>query len=899
MNHHGFGDSARRFIDALRERGPGAQVKSTGGTNTIVYVASVKMGGQHIPTRSRTLHASAARFYEFNDKVKEYYASIHTLTVETRDEAGKIRNRAQHMLQFLVLDDQPHIADWREESDLLLLERKDSDRSIKVGRFFRDQEGCWHDRDAEAFCTTLGLQHRLMTSRDLPRRFLENMRVLQDYFDPRAPVLAAETRDRIVALVASGSVTFRGALDAGIDADSLLGAIAQQVVYVDLTTDDLRDTEFLHLHRDQGSRAVFELLREQAHSQEPLPLPGLGMLSPGAKLEYGRKEWELVLSSSGESAEALFASRDGHQMTLPLEEAERLCMSQATQEERNRLLERTGRRRLADLSDKALKKAAAKLEAVRSGGGSFSRSTLGKARRIVDHAASTLEALIELAGRDADKGSRASRLSPRVEQLAVDIIKRHHNTPTSPSALQTYNRFVVACASEGQPPMSYVSFLRRVNQHISIRKRNGKRVEYRDADIPLILDIREPVHGIFPHEVLYIDHTEFPVMTSGPQGQDWGKAWCSLGVDGNVPRARAFYLAYEPPSAKSVLMLLRDHVRRHRRLPRVIVVDGGKEFRTAAFIFFCRLFQISIRYRSAGRPRGGAPVERMFGVAQEELIAGLEGNSLQLAEARMTTRSVQPNQFRKWTFPQLYRSLDHYLFVDRPNNVHPALGMTPAQFEEHRIAETGRRSHMTVEFDENLLLLTCPSPLRSRHKIYPQRGIWECGRMYWHADFSGLGGKQCEVRIEPWCANVRYAHTGRRWVTAVVRSVEPFQGRTHYEVELARREAARFNRLAAERDRRTPQRARRMVELLEPLNFDETVAQKQQVMMSVYGGLSMTYAMTLPPEVGGLPAMVRDASPNISQTFAETARLKLDRPTKSEEESVDESDWTDEETAHI
>lgn len=390
--------------------------------------------------------------------------------------------------------------------------------------------------------------------------------------------------------------------------------------------------------------------------------------------------------------------------------------------------------------------------------------------------------------------------------------------------------------------MSYVTFLARVKEHRSVRDRQGKRIAYRDSDIPLILDIREPVHGLFPHEVVYIDHTQPNLMTAGPHREDWAKVWLSVAVDAHVPTPRASYVSYDPPSAWAALMVLRDYVRRWRRLPRVVVVDGGKEFRSHAFQLFCQIFGIEIRYRGPGRPRGGAPIERMFGVTEQEFFTGLEGSSLQLKDARMTTKSVSPNQFRKWTFPALCRALDHYLFQVRPLDIHPRLGISPREFEDARLQQTGLRTHTSIEFDENLLILTCPTSPRPQHRVYPHRGIWESGRYYWHSSFTKLGRKSLEVRIEPWLAQIIYVYTGLRWEVATAREVEPLRGRTRYELNQAIRERERFARLQAARERRKPERAARLIESREPLNFDETIAAKQRVMSDYYRSLGLSVA---------------------------------------------------------
>jgi hypothetical protein len=54
-------------------------------------------------------------------------------------------------------------------------------------------------------------------------------------------------------------------------------------------------------------------------------------------------------------------------------------------------------------------------------------------------------------------------------------------------------------------------------------------------------------------------------------------------VDAFSRRVLAFTLIYDPPSYRSCMLVLRDCVRRHQRLPQNVVVDGGVEFGSIYF----------------------------------------------------------------------------------------------------------------------------------------------------------------------------------------------------------------------------------------------------------------------------------------------------------------------------
>ena len=62
-----------------------------------------------------------------------------------------------------------------------------------------------------------------------------------------------------------------------------------------------------------------------------------------------------------------------------------------------------------------------------------------------------------------------------------------------------------------------------------------------------------------------------------------GRPWMTLLIDAYSRRVLPIYLTFDPPSYRSCMMVLRECVRRHKRLPQIVVVDGGKEFESTYF----------------------------------------------------------------------------------------------------------------------------------------------------------------------------------------------------------------------------------------------------------------------------------------------------------------------------
>ena len=65
------------------------------------------------------------------------------------------------------------------------------------------------------------------------------------------------------------------------------------------------------------------------------------------------------------------------------------------------------------------------------------------------------------------------------------------------------------------------------------------------------------------------------------------RPYLTLLMDAYCRRILAHYITFDPPSHRSIMMVLRECVRRNFRLPHNIVVDGGKEFHSLYFDVLC------------------------------------------------------------------------------------------------------------------------------------------------------------------------------------------------------------------------------------------------------------------------------------------------------------------------
>jgi putative transposase len=304
------------------------------------------------------------------------------------------------------------------------------------------------------------------------------------------------------------------------------------------------------------------------------------------------------------------------------------------------------------------------------------------------------------------------------------------------------------------------------------------------------------------------------------------------------------YLSYDAPSANTVLMILRDYVRRNGRLPDTIVLDNGAEFHSAALKRFCDLFRVNIRWRRRSKPRDSTLVERMLGVTETEVIAAQDGNTRCLKNPRMVSAEVHPGNFIRWTLPALHGSIEHFLFEIHPARVHPRFGVSPNDRESRLVVELGSREHVIVRYDEYFRLLTSPhSGSKPMRVVDRQRGVFVDGMHYWHECLSKAKPKEeVEVRVEMWCARVVYVCFRNDWVIAQARDGGRLDGRFRHEYEIAKRTENRERRTRAQQARRSSAGSHRKQELWIPERWDPRLREQAVEAYHLYSRLGMTEA---------------------------------------------------------
>ncbi|MEO6277370.1 Mu transposase C-terminal domain-containing protein [Roseateles sp.] len=847
---------AREYVEACMANGPSRDVQGRYGNNTFTFYSHKTQATLKLESR-RGEHVMAV-LLDRDTKVIAFFAQPPQVSLDYLDEQGKRTTTRMYTPDFLVV----------REDKVLVIETRATEALLEANKanpyqFYRDLDGVWHFRAAEEHFKRIGIEYELKANSDLPAVLVGNMRFLEDYSHSSCPALTeAEIEAVQKPVVARRFVPMLELLGSGVSADHIFKAIVERHVYVDLESDNLAAIDDVGLYADEETCKVYRAVAGKAFEPPP-PIPGSLFLRSGSPISIYGCEYTVLLEGEGD---VCLVDQFGQQQFKSRREIELLYEQGHAAGEAVRLS--TDPKDLASIPSAKLEMARERLEAVNSGStAKYSKRSLARFRSRIAGAATLLDQLIALVDKEAEKGNRSERISKVNLNLIEKAIEEGYNTPTQQRKSGAYAKYRGLCEGlddasvaavagpkreeSGAPvqPVSYQTFCRYCTDHYDVVKREGRRAAYQRRTIVPRLDNRYPTHGTHPHDVCEIDHTVANLVLKSTTGLEFTtKPTLTIGVDGHTAHARALVMSFDPPSAKTVLLVLRDYVRRHHRLPRTLIVDNGKEFHSHELEFFCRMFGIEIRFRSPGEPRGAAMIERLLGAVETEVLSEMEGNTRIMKEnTRQVTKSVDPWRHVRWDLYSAYKAVEQYLFEVRAQRVHPAHGQSPDDFEAASRRATGQREFRMFKLDENMMLMTCPHAKRPQRKVIRGRGVNVNGIYYRHEALDRVKrNASVEVRVEPFNASVVYVNVGDRWVAAVGTSSRWLGKRTYREVEIARREEQRIKQLNAKRDGVSSASLKHQMRPLRPEDFDPAVAAQQAAIRALNESLGMATAFPVP-----------------------------------------------------
>lgn len=811
----GLAPTTSEFLARRRAALPVRHVRSQANNVSGTY-ASRKMGCT-IQFESHKVELWAIYTMEYDSRVLEYYDQPLTLELHFMTKAGGNKT-VPHTPDFLVLTaDGVWLEEWKQESKLLEL------AVTQPHRYQRDAQGHWRCPPGEAAAKPLGLGYRVRSSAELSPTAIRNLIFLEDYVV--APEVLPALAESIVDQVRSApGMRLAQFLQEGsqVTSDVVFTLLAHNYLYVDVSAAPLIEREAVYLYPDRATAEAHALLaasrgRAEAIFEAERPSEHLALTANTRVLWDGRL-WTLL--NLGHTTVTL-RPEEGPLLELPLPsfldliDAGSVTIPRAASDaaldhlhpEAQRLLRAAALRDLEIANQRyplvVAYRAQKRGETVEST--VPARTLRSWVARFEEAEARYGRGYVGLLPRTARSGNRARRAPPDTQELLDTFLLEQFAAPTQPHAREVYFAYCRACAERGLVALSERTFYRRLHQQrgaAQTTRRKGARAAYQEQPLYLELTRSTPRHGDRPWEIVHLDHTQLDLEVCTALGRVLGRPWATFAVDAYSRRVLACYLSFDPPSYRSCMMVLRVCVRRHQRLPQIVVVDGGPEFQSTYFESLLARYTCTKKLRPGAQPRYGSVVERLFGTTNTEFVHNLLGNTQASKQPRLLTKAVDPKRQAVWQLADLYGYLGEWAYQVYDQEIHTGLGVSPREAYVTGLDLGGERAHRRILYDDDFLIATYPSPRHQTAKVVPGHGVKLHYLFYWHDALRHpeVEGTKVPVRYDPFNVGIAYAYVQGQWMRCVSQYYAVFQGHSEKELELATetlRQQARLTQQAA------------------------------------------------------------------------------------------------------
>lgn len=252
-----------------------------------------------------------------------------------------------------------------------------------------------------------------------------------------------------------------------------------------------------------------------------------------------------------------------------------------------------------------------------------------------------------------EKSGRKRDLGQKIEDLMQKIIEETYLVETQPSIKSSYRFFVIECKKLGISPIPHYDTFRRRIYNISNKKRTLMRRGRKLArDKYKLLNGFYPF-GKYPLACVEFDHTLLDItLVDRIDRQPIGRPWLTVAIDVYTRMIYGFYLSFDQPNVLSVGICfltgilpkdkITDYFKTDNKwliqgLPKNILIDNAKEFRSRAFFNFCKRYGITQKFNPVHRPDLKPHVERVLRTINQALRDDLiKGYVLPLLEKRAT-----------------------------------------------------------------------------------------------------------------------------------------------------------------------------------------------------------------------------------------------------------------------
>lgn len=801
---------ARTEIKRVRSSDPSRRVRSARGNMSGSY-PSAKMGFT-IQFESHEDELPYIYQIEHDKDVLEYYDQppFVKLSYAMSDKNGKEKHVAFNYTPdfFVIKKDSAGWVECKTEGELQQLGEDHPER------YQRGDDGKWHCPPADEYAKPFGFFFQVVSSASINQIFKRNIVYLDQYLCNENCFVDHETAKQVLDIVRKEpGITLEELRQCADKAssDDINILIAKESLYCNLYAAPLAEPRHARLYQDEDTSNAFSVMLET-----PFRPPGVNAgrirVAPETIVLWDNKPWKIV--NLGETKVTLMSGD------------ERQAVAELLYEKFYGLINHgalTGLKSEVEIEVDVLKARELLLGASRedlrlanyrhgvvmsvlqkeASAGEFTES-----ERTVWNWVSIYRRAQKLYGngylgllpKTKERGNCGRKIREDTLKLIEEFIKKDYQNLKQMNKAAVYGKFETKCEESHVPKVSYKIFIREIelrSGYEQTKKRQGRKAAYNQKPWFWVLEYATPRHGDRPWEIGHIDHTQLEIeLIHSETKKNFGRPWVTFLTDAYSRRILAIYLTFDKPSYRSCMMVLRECVRRHNRLPQIMVYDGGAEFHSTYFESLLASNNCTRKMRPGSEPRFGSVCERLFGTVNTQFIHNLLGNTQIMKHIRQVTKDVNPKGLAVWTLESFYRALCLWCYEFYDNREHPALGQTPAEAFAAGLVKHGAREHTRIDYDDDFIKDTLPTTTKGTAKIGKEFGVIKINSIfYWTKAFDRpeVRGTEVEVRYDPFDASVSYAYVNKKWEPCISDYRHDFKGRSEREIQLASAELRKRN----------------------------------------------------------------------------------------------------------
>lgn len=794
-----------KVISSVRDSDPSRKVRS-GSKNMAGFYSSRKMGVT-IQFESHTVELPGIYEKEVDDNVLEYYDQPPPFNIEYKGNKKKLNHKYTPDF-FVIKNNWVGWEEWKTEEALMELEQKNPER------YYKDENSVWRCPPGEWYAKQYGLSFRVRSSAEINWNRLNNIQFLEDYlYDDKFKVPINAKEAILEEIKTSPGMALYDLLKMKSDlitADNIYYLMVSGEICVDLDNYVITDYKKFPLFADELTRKTYNNLKN-IKAEEFIEIETLD-LSIGSSIQWGNNIFEIL---NIDEQTIWLIGEGGTPTRLPVEGLYEFIEKGEIKGNNKRHItieEQEIREIVNSLTPEEMQDTLRKVEIVErfienpkySEFGIPPRTIRLWKQKYIEGEKKYNSGFFGLISQIRKRGNRVPKLTDNQVEEMKKVFKEHYENKIQKNISSAYKIFKINCKRKGIPPVSYKTFriyLYRIPLYERVLFREGKRAAYKLEEFYWELNMKKtPRHGVRPFEIVHIDHTELEIeLVCSETGENLGRPWITFMVDAYTRRVLSYYLTYDSPSYRSNMMVIREFVKRHKRMPSTLVVDGGSDFKSVYFDVLLAINKVTKKLRPGAKPRFGAVIERLFGTLHTTFIHNLVGNTQSTKKnVRLVTPQVNPKRNAVWTLEMLNEAMHTFVYEIYDNTHHDTLNTTPRSIFIEGLKLTGYRKQTFITDFELFKMLTLPSTRSGMAKVQPGGyGIKINTIKYWDELFRDpkFTGKKVKVRYDPFDISVAYAYLDNQWVMLHSDYKHSLEGKTEKERKLASAELRRRNKL--------------------------------------------------------------------------------------------------------